>query len=240
MKKWPYILTILFLCSLPCILMMIFGPLDNMSHFVDYTMVFVIPFPPSKVRITTNTPEWQGGNLPKSFCEGYKTFYFDDLTDETELTFSVRSEKSSFEFTLEKPSQLGETLYTIDLSNQQVYEGYYPYRTALLVAIRVGIFMAIEAILLWIIGFKNKQNWVIILGLTLISQTVFNYVQVNPMIEDFYDFAFMTLGGFIILASIETITFFFLVTDEGKNRRIKLFMFSNLLRVIITALITFS
>ena len=89
MKKWPYILTILFLCSLPCILMMIFGPLDNMSRFVDYTMVFVIPFPSSKVRLTTNTPEWQGGNIPKSFCEAYKTFYLEGLTDEDELTFSV-------------------------------------------------------------------------------------------------------------------------------------------------------
>ncbi|QRN84267.1 hypothetical protein JR338_05900 [Chloroflexota bacterium] len=239
MKKWPYIFTILFLCSLPCILVMTFGVADNMKHFVDYTMTFVIPFPPSKVRMTTNTPEKRGGYFSRYFCEGYNTFYFDELSEDAELTFSVSSEKSSFEFTLEKPSQLGETLYTIDLSNQQVYEGYYPYRTVILVAIRVGIFMALEAILLWIIGFKQKRNWVIILGLTLISQTLFNYLQGNPMIEDFYEFLFMTIRGLIILASIETITFFFVVTDEGNNRRIKLFLFSNLLRVIITALMIF-
>ncbi len=145
MKKWPYILTILFLCSLSCLLIagLSFG--DHISNLRDYTLTFVVPFPPSNVQMTTIAPERQDGFYEQSFCEGYYSFYFNDLSDVTELTFKVyqnRYNKTPFEFTIEKPTHLGETIFTLDLTQQQVYEGLYPYRSFILIAPRVGFFLS--------------------------------------------------------------------------------------------------
>ena len=47
MKKWPFILTILFLISFPCPLKVLFGFGDPIGINRDFIITFVIPFPPS-------------------------------------------------------------------------------------------------------------------------------------------------------------------------------------------------
>lgn len=243
MKKWPFILTILFLISFPCPLKVLFGFGDPIGINRDFIITFVIPFPPSStVEIKAIEPETQSGYFTESFCEGYYTFFFDDLTDDTKLTFKVyatKSNKTPFEFTIEKPSHQGETLYTLDLSKQQVFEGTYPYRTALLVTLRVGIFLALEAFLLWAIGFKQKKNWLILLSTTLITQTPFSIAQVNHMLDFGFPSSIDPLFGLGVIAIIDMILFHFLISDEGNNRRTKLFLISNLLRAFISVMIVF-
>ena len=242
MKKWPYIITILFLISFPYPLKILFTFGDPIGIHRDYIITFVIPFPPSTVEIKDIEQDRQSGFYKESFCEGYYTFYFDDLTDGTELTFKVyanKSNKTPFEFTIEKPSHLGETFYTLDLSKQQVFEGTYSYRTALLVAIRVGIFVLIEAFLLWAIGFKQKRNWLILLSSTLITQTPFSIAQVDHMLEIVFPSSINPLFGLSILAIIDMVLFYTLISDEGNNRRTKLFLISNLLRAFISVMIVF-
>lgn len=243
MKKWPFIITILFLFSFPCLLQMLYSFGDPIKYFADYTLTFVIPFPPSDLEVTVIEPERQGGFYSKSFCEGYYQFYFfSDFSDVPELTFKVyvdKTKKSLFEFTIEKPSHQGETLYTLDLSKQQVFEGTYPYRTALLVTLRVGIFLALEAFLLWAIGFKQKKNWLILLSSTLITQTPFSIAQVNHMLDFGFPSSIDPLFGLGVIAIIDMILFHFLISDEGNNRRTKLFLISNLLRAFISVMIVF-
>ncbi|HYE69117.1 MAG TPA: hypothetical protein VEA58_10940 [Anaerovoracaceae bacterium] len=221
------ILLVLALCTL---MIMILPSAAWANSAEPPSLVILINNPPEDLSIVLISDE----NRPEAAVrqiawEGYYAFYSRDMQVEGEYTFEVTTKGESFRCTLRKPLQHYNNVYTLDLSSQELTLGKYPFRTVLLVSLRLLLTLFIEGIIFWLFWFRQKRSWLAFLAINLVTQGALNlWLSSGDSLMPSYLILSLMIGEIFVFAS-EMIAFPIFVKEHKKDRILIYVFIANLI-----------
>ena len=146
--------------------------------------------PPSFIIIVSNPPDGLELSIPsgapgaepyvlqktvKGWESHYRYFYGGDPDSgsrKDELTVKYGDTQFTIPFAPAK-GRYG-VLYTLDVAGRTIAEGEKPLRTPLLIAMRVLLTLAIEGLVFYLFGYREKKSWRVFFIANLVTQTGLN------------------------------------------------------------------
>ncbi|EHQ88656.1 hypothetical protein [Desulfosporosinus youngiae] len=203
-KSSKYFLLVMALCAL-LISILPGAALANSAE--PPSLVILINNPPDDLSIVMvsndNKPE---ASVRRAAWEGYYVFYSRDMQAGDNYRFKVPAEGNSFECSLDTPLAGYNNVFTLDLGEQKLTLGQYPFRRGILVSIRVVLTLMIEGAVFWLFGFRSGRSWLIFLAVNLVTQGALNiwlnyggsllpsYLLINLIVGEFFVFAAELIG----------------------------------------------
>lgn len=139
------------------------------------SLVILINNPPEDLSIVMESEDGTTEAAAQRVAwEGYYVFYSRDMQSDDGYRFKISTGGESFAYTLDTPLQRYNNVYTLDLDGRELTPGTYPFRTALLVSIRLLLTLLLEGIVFWVFGFRQKRSWLVFLFVNLITQGALN------------------------------------------------------------------
>jgi hypothetical protein len=185
--------------------------------------------PPSLVILITNPTDdlsivlVSNENKPEASVrrvawEGYYIFYSRDMQTDGEHTFKVTTNGESFECTLDLPLQRYNNVVTLDVSKREFTPGTYPFRSVLLVLIRLLLTLLLEGIIFWLFRYRQKRSWLIFLVINLITQGALNiWLNNGGSLMPSYLLFGLIIGEVFVFAT-EMIAFPIFMREHKKSR----------------------
>lgn len=157
-------------------ILMILIPIITFANSAEPpSLVILINNPPEDLSIVMISNEKQPeAKVRRVAWEGYYVFYSSDMQANGDYTFKVTSNRECFECTFSEPLRGYNEVLTLDISSQELTYGKYPFRSALLVSIRLLLTLLIEGIIFWLFGFRKRRSWLVFLVINLLTQGVLN------------------------------------------------------------------
>jgi hypothetical protein len=191
--------------------------------------------PPSLIILVNNPPDdlsitlISEGNQPKAIAqrvawEGYYIFYSRDMENSSRYTFKVTTNGEGFECILYTRLQKYNKVATLDISKREITPGKYPFRSMLLVSIRLMLTLLLEGIIFWLFGFRQKRSWLIFLAVNLVTQGALNIWLNNgdSLISSYLIFILIFGEIFVFMAEMILLPIFI---KEHKKSRILIYAF---------------
>ena len=164
--------------------------------------------------------------------EGTYVFYSRDMKNGDKYTFSVTKGGESFEVVLDEPIEGYNNVYTLDVNKKILTPGKYPFRSVMLVGIRLLLTLLIEGMIFWLFKFRQKRSWLIFLTINLVTQGLLN-IWLNNVVSMSSGYLIITLifGEFFVFAA-EMVTFPAFITEHRKRRSLFYAFIANLVSLI--------
>lgn len=164
--------------------------------------------------------------------EGTYVFYSRDMKNGDNYTFKVTSGGESFEVILDEPIEGYNNVYTLDVNKKIITPGKYPYRSVLLVGIRLCLTLLIEGMIFWLFRFRQRKSWLIFLAINLVTQGLLN-IWLNDLISMSSGYLIITLifGEFFVFGA-EMVAFPALINEHRKRRSLIYAFIANLVSLI--------
>lgn len=216
-----------------CIFMISIMPIKASANSAEPpSLVILINNPPDDLSIVLvsnkNQPE---ARVRRVAWEGYYAFYSRDMKASGVYTFKVTTNVESFEYKLDAPLQGYNNVFTLDLSNREFTPGKYPFRSVLLVSIRVLLTLLLEGIIFWLFKFRQKRSWVIFVAINLVTQGVLNIILNSSSLMPSYLIFTLIIGEVFVFAT--EMTAFPIFIHEHKKSYILIYVFiANLISLI--------
>ncbi|HOS70480.1 MAG TPA: hypothetical protein PLG67_11770 [Bacillota bacterium] len=198
--------------------------------------------PPSILIIVPNAPEdlevsiGSGNtnmmaNIRDKVIEKYYAFYSSELRIAKDYTVRVSTRESSFEIVLEKPLKKYNNIYTLNLADKTLKPGKLLSRSIILVSMRIIMTLAIEAIIFWLFGFRNKKSWIVFLIINIITQGALNiWLNGSAPLTSYLVFSLIFMEFFVIIAEI--IAFLAILKERGRGRTLLYVIAANFLSLL--------
>ena len=225
----------LLLVMVLCTLMLSIVPITALANSAEPpSLVILITNPPDDLSIVLVSNENQPEAIVRRVAwEGYYVFYSRDMRVDGEYTFKVTTNRESFEFTLGAPLQRYNNVVTLDVSNRKITPGKYPFRTVLLVSIRLLLTLLLEGIIFWLFRFRQKRSWLIFLAINLVTQGALNiWLNSGGSLMPSYLIIGLILGEFFVFAA-EMIVFPIVIKEHKKSRILIYAFIANLMSLIV-------
>ena len=145
-----------------------------------------------------------------------------------QYTFQVTSNGESYECSLGESVQHYNNVYTLDLSTRELTPGGYPFRSVLLVSIRVFLTLLLEGIIFWLFGFRQKWSWLIFLVINLVTQGALNIWLTGDGSPTTGYWIIGLIFGEIFVFAAEMIAFPILINEQKKSRILIYALIANL------------
>ncbi len=230
MNKTGKVFIILLLCALTIVIIPIAASANSAE---PPSLIIIVNNPPKDLSIVLvsnkNQPE---ARIRKVAWEGYYVFYNRDMQTNAEYKFMVTTNGKSFECTLDKPMKSYNNVFTLDLANQKLELGTYPFRAAILVSLRLVLTLIIEGAIFFLFKFRQKRSWMIFLIINLITQGVLNIWLNNggsPM-PNYLIFGLIIGELFVFIA--EMIAFPALLKEHSKSYILRYAFLANFISLI--------
>jgi hypothetical protein len=228
----------LLLVMVLCTLMISIIPIAARANSAEPpALVILINNPPDDLSIVLVSNENQTKvSVGRVAWEGYCVFYSRDMKTSSEYTFKVTANGEYFECTLDTFLRQYNNVFTLDISNKKLTPGTYPFRSVLLVAIRVLLTLLLEGIIFWLFGYRQKRSWLIFFAINLVTQGALN-LWLNSggilmlSLMSSYLILSLILGEFFVFA-VEIITFPIFINEHKKSRILIYAFIANLISLI--------
>ena len=139
------------------------------------SLVILVNDPPEDLSIVLiSGEEAPEATVRKVAWEGYYAFYSRDLEKEGRYVFQVSTGQDQFEWSPDEALQGYNNVYTLNVNDQVFTLGTYPFRSAILVSIRVLLTLLIEGLVFLFFRFREKRSWLVFLVVNLLTQGVLN------------------------------------------------------------------
>lgn len=196
------------------------------------SILIIVENPPLDLQITLKAGDrLTPANKINKVIETYFTFYDRDLRKSPEYILQVSTKGQSFEVLMARPVQTYNTILTLNMEARTLTEGKRPLRTALLVSLRVGLTLLLEAAVFWLMGFRNKRTWTAFLGINLLTQGVLNLWLSGMMPLQSYAILALIWGEiFVFLA--EVMAFKLLVKEHRALRVVGTVLLANMFSLV--------
>lgn len=223
----------LFIIMICTLIISIFPTTASANSAEPPSLVILVKNPPDDLSIVLlsneNKPE---ARVRRVAWEGYYAFYSRDMQIDGEYTFKVTTNGESFECKLDKPLQHYNNVATLDLSNKELLLGKYPFRSIILVSIRLLVTLLFEGIIFWLFGFRQKRSWIIFLAINLITQGVLNiWLNSGSSLMPSYLIISLIFGEIFVFAA-EMIAFPTLIKEHKKSRVLSYAFIANLVSLV--------
>lgn len=188
------------------------------------SLVILINNPPDDLSIVLISKDDKvAARVKRVAWEKYYAFYSRDMKTAGEYTLEVTTNGESFECSINKPLQHYNTVYTLDLSNRKLTPGKAPFRSVLLVSIRLLLTLLLEGIIFWLFRFRQKRSWLIFLAINLVTQGALNiWLNSGGSLMPSYLIVNSIIGEVFVFAA-EMVAFPIFI-KEHKKRRISLYV----------------
>ncbi len=198
--------------------------------------------PPSILIIVPNAPEDlevsigsgntnMTANIRDKVIEKYYAFYSSELRIAKDYTVCVSTRESSFEIVLEKPLKKYNNIYTLNLADKTLKPGKLLSRSIILVSMRITMTLAIEAIIFWLFGFRNKKSWIAFLIINIITQGALNiWLNGSAPLASYLIFSLIFMEFVVIIA--EVIAFLAILKERGRGRTLLYVIAANFLSLL--------
>ncbi|MBF4692001.1 hypothetical protein ISU02_02670 [Fusibacter sp. Q10-2] len=197
------------------------------------SLLILVNNPTDDISIVMVSNEHQPkAQFKRTAWEGYFIFYSQDMQTDGHYTFRVTTQDKTFECTFDKRLRRYNEVLTLDISKETLTYGRYPFRSALIVSLRVILTLLIEAIVFWFYKFREKRSWIVFLVINLLTQGVLNIWLIKWS---------TLLGGYLILYQVhgeffvflaEIVGFSLFIREKGKWPVIKYVIVANLVSLI--------
>jgi len=194
------------------------------------SLVILVNNPPDDLSIVMVSGENQAeATVRRVAWEGYYVFYSRDMRAGGEYTLRVAANGESFTCTLSDPPQKYNNVYTLDISRRELTPGEYPFRSVLLVAIRLLLTLLIEGVVFWLLRFRQRRSWIVFLAVNLATQGLLNIWLSNTTspLSSYLIFS-LIIGEFFVFAA-EMIALPLLIREKRKGDLIAFAFLANLL-----------
>lgn len=193
------------------------------------SLVILVNDPPEDLSIVLlsgeETPE---ASVRKVAWEGYYAFYSRDLIAEGPFVFQVSVGQEQFTWSPEDRLQGYNNVYTLDLETRSFIPGTYPFRSAILVSMRVLLTLLIEGAVLFLFRFRRKQSWVAFLVVNLLTQGALNvWLGQGGSLMPSYLLIGLVIGEIVVFAA-EMIALPLLIIEHTKRRTLLFAVAANL------------
>jgi len=203
-----------------CTLMILILPAAAWANSAEPpSLVILINNPPDDLSIVLLSPErQQEAVVRRAAWEGYYVFYSRDMQADGECKFEITTNGESFECTIEEPLQHYNNVFTLDLSDQELTPGKYPYRTVLLVSMRLLLTLLIEGIIFWLFWFRQKRSWLAFFAINLVTQGgLYLWLNSGGSLMPSYLILSLIIGEFFVFAA-EMVAFPIFIKEHKKDR----------------------
>lgn len=224
----------LILAVLLCTFMILI-PISTYANSAEPpSLIILINNPPDNLSIVMISNENKPiAKVRRVAWEGYYVFYLSDMQVNGKYKFKVTSDDESFECTIDEPLGRYNEVFTLDMFTHELTPGEYPFRSILLVTIRLLFTLLIEGIVFWLFGFRRKRSWIVFLVINLITQGILNiWLNSESSLMQSYLIINLVFGEFFVFLS-EMIVFPILI-NEHKKKVIIIFAFvTNVISLIV-------
>ncbi len=224
----------LLLVMLLCVLMILHLPATVSANSAEPpSLVILVNNPPDDLSIVLVSGENRSEAIVRRVAwEGYYVFYSRDMQADGEYTFRVTANGESFERTLDMPLKRYNNVVTLDLSGRKLTPGKYPFRSALLVTIRLLLTLLLEGIIFWLFRYRQKRSWLIFLAVNLVTQGALNiWLNSGGELMPNYLIIGLIIGEVFVFAA-EIILFPILIKEHKKGDIISYVFVANLFSLI--------
>lgn len=229
-KTKKFLILVLLLCS---ILISIF-PTDVRANSAEPPSLVILVKNPAKdfsITLLSGQNEIEA-KVKRVAWEGTYVFYSRDMRNGDRYTFKVTTGGESFEVTLDKPIEGYNNIYTFDVLNKTLTPGKYPFRSVLLVGIRLILTLLIEGLIFWLFRYRQKRSWLIFLAINLVTQGLLNiWLNNEATTSSGYLIIVLIIGEFFVFIA-EMIAFPALITEHRKSRSLLYAFIANLVSLI--------
>lgn len=197
------------------------------------SLVILINNPPDDLSIAMLSNERQSEAIIRHVAwEGYYVFYSKDMKVSSLYTFRVTTGGKSFECSLDDSLNQYNNVFTLDLTKQVLIPGTYPFRSTILVSIRLVFTLLIEGVIFWLFQFRNKRSWLVFFIINIVTQGVLNiWLLSGDSLMPSYLILGLIFGEFFVFA-IEMGGFYFLLRERKPSVRLLYAFVANLISLI--------
>lgn len=166
----------------------------------------------------------------------YKFFYSKNFKLINGTKLIVKSEGKTFECQL--PLELFErynNILTLDMETESLTFGQPPFRTSILVAMRVILTLFIEGGIFYLFGYRKRISWILFLVINIITQGGLNLMLTGPSLGSYW-----IIGYFfseVIIMVLELVLFTLLLNEAKKSRASLFVIVANLVSLILGGII---
>jgi len=147
--------------------------------------------------------------------ESYFTFYLNELKT-AQYTFTVTTENTTFEVTIDRPLKSYNNIFSLDLKSQTMTPGKSLSRTLTRTSIRLALTLLIEAIVFYLFGFRKKRSWLVFLIVNVITQGIV-FIGLNKTALPLDSYIIFSLIFYeIAVLFVELIAFLILVNERPR------------------------
>ena len=107
-------------------------------------------------------------------------------------------------------------LVTLDVAGRRVVAGQPPWRTPLLVLLRVALTLAIEGAVFYAFGYRGRMSWGVFLAVNLVTQGALNAMLAGPNQSAYVFIGYVLIEGAVF--AVETAAFALALREHGRGR----------------------
>jgi len=189
------------------------------------SLIILVKNPPADLKIVLLSDEMRPeANVRTVAWEGYYSFYSRDLQKGGSFIFKITTGDESFEWSPDVPLAGYNNVFTLDLAERRITSGKYPFRAAMLVALRLLLTLLLEAVIFMLFKFKEKRSWIVFLVINVLTQGALNiWLNIEGSLMPAYLLIALVVGEVLVFA-IEMVAFPLLIR-EHKTGRVFLYVF---------------
>lgn len=197
------------------------------------SLVILVNNPPDDLTVVLTSHENQPEAAVRRVAwEGYYVFYSQYLQVGGDYTFKVTTNGETFECTTGSPLQRYNNVFTLDISNRELRNGKYSFRSVLLVSIRLLLTLLLEGLIFWLFRYRQKRSWFIFIAINLVTQGALNiWLNSGGSLLPSYLIISLIIGEFFVFAA-EIMAFPILLKEHKKSRIMIYVIISNLISLI--------
>ncbi len=152
----------------------------------------------------------------------------------------VKNGEESFTMTFPEGLHTSEnTVLCLDLETRKLEEGVPPFRSALLVALRVGATLLLQVLAFFLLGYRERRSWLIFLSAVAASQAVLAglvMVGASTLTSDYVLWALVGLClAEVFLTVVQTVLFSMKLWEHRERRAVVSAVLSNVITLAVGA-----
>ncbi|MEA4849702.1 MAG: hypothetical protein VB106_20930 [Clostridiaceae bacterium] len=220
---------LLLIIALSMLMITAFIPVCYGNSAEPPSILIIVPNAPDDLEISIGSGNTDAkANVRDKILEKYYAFYSSELRTAKDYTINISTGEKNFKIVLEEPLKTYNNIYTLDLEDQTLKPGKLLSRSILLVSLRIILTLAIEAIIFWLFGFRNKKSWIAFFIINIITQGALN-IWLNGFAPMASYLVFTLIFGEVLVFIAEIIVFLALIKEHRPGRTLLYVVTANLL-----------
>jgi len=204
-------------------------------------LTVIVSFPPDDLNLSIRFADGNETDaiLLKKEQKAWETYYrfFYGMANTSKASIKdailiVNSSEKSFEYPLPTSTfKQYNNLLTLDIKNENISVGQQPFRSALLIAMRVTLTLLIEGMIFFIFGYRKKSSWITFLCVNLFTQGALNILLSGPNLTSYWIFGLAFYEIIIFIA--EAILFAAILKEYKKGRAVTYALVANIISLLL-------